>query len=53
MFTIVNIFDVVSKAVEVDMNTNVLVENNLIESVGSSITSPEGTEVIDGGGQTY
>jgi len=50
LFTNVNIFDGKSEAL--DMNTNVLVENNLIKSIGSSITVPEGTQVIDGGGKT-
>ena len=50
MFTNVNVFDGVSESLE--MNTNVLVEGNLIKSVGPSITLPEGTEVIDGGGRT-
>ena len=50
MFTNVNVFDGVSETL--DMNTNVLVENNLIKSIGSSITLPEETQVIDGGGRT-
>ena len=50
LFTNVNVFDGVSDTL--DMNTSVLIENNLIKSVGSSITLPEGTEVIDGGGRT-
>jgi len=50
MFANVNVFDGVSETL--DMNTNVLVENNLIKSVGASITLPEGTEVIDGSGRT-
>ncbi|MCP4010596.1 MAG: amidohydrolase family protein [Proteobacteria bacterium] len=50
LFTNVNIFD--GKSETLDMNTNVLVENNLIKSIGSSITAPEATQVIDGGGKT-
>jgi len=50
MFTNVNVFDGVNDSL--DMNTSVLVEGNIIKSVGSSITVPEGTEVIDGGGRT-
>jgi len=50
MFTNVNVFDGVSESL--NMNTNVLVEGNLIKSVGSSITLPEGAEVIDGAGRT-
>jgi imidazolonepropionase-like amidohydrolase len=34
------------------MNTNVLIEDNLIAAVGPAITLPEGTEGIDGGGRT-
>jgi len=50
LFTNVNVFDGVSDSL--DLDTNVLVENNLIVSVGSSISLPEGTDVIDGGGRT-
>ena len=50
LFTNVNVFDGVNDSL--DMNTNVLVEGNLIKSVGPGITLPEGTEVIDGGGRT-
>ena len=50
MFTNVNVFDGVSETL--NMNSSVLVEGNLIKSVGSSISLPEGTEVIDGGGRT-
>ena len=50
MFTNVNVFDGVSETL--NMNTSVLVEGNLIKSVGSSISLPEGTEIIDGGGRT-
>ena len=50
LFTNVNVFDGVSESLA--MNTNVLVEDNLIAAVGSSITLPEGAEVIDGGGRT-
>ena len=50
MFTNVNVFDGVSETL--NMNTNVLVEGNLIKSIGPSITLPEGTEAIDGGGAT-
>ena len=50
MFTNVNVFDGVSETL--DMNTSVLVEDNLIKSIGSSIALPEGVEVIDGGGRT-
>ena len=50
LFTNVNVFDGVRESLE--MNTNVLVEGNLIKSVGSSIIRPEGTEVIDGGGRS-
>jgi imidazolonepropionase-like amidohydrolase len=50
MFTNVNIFDGTSDSL--DMNTNVLVEGNLVKSIGPSITLPEGTLVIDGKGRT-
>ena len=50
LFTNVNVFDGVSESLS--MNTNVLVEDNLISAVGSSIALPEGAEVIDGGGRT-
>ena len=50
LFTNVNVFDGVTDGL--DMNTSVLIEGNLIKSVGASITLPEGTEVIDGGGRT-
>ena len=50
LFTNVNVFDGVNDSLA--MNTNVLVEGNLIASVGSSIALPEGAEVIDGGGRT-
>ena len=48
IFTNVNVFDGVNDGLQ--MNTSVLVEDNLIAAVGSSITLPEGAEVIDGGG---
>ena len=50
LFTNVNVFDGVNDSLT--LNTSVLVENNLIAAVGPSITLPEGTEVIDGGGRT-
>ena len=50
LFTNVNVFDGVSDGLS--MNTNVLVEDNLIAAVGPSITLPEGAEVVDGGGRT-
>jgi imidazolonepropionase-like amidohydrolase len=50
MFTNVNIFDGTSDSL--DMNTNVLVEGNLVKSIGPSITLPKGTLVIDGKGRT-
>ena len=50
MFTNVNVFDGVSDSLA--MGTNVLVENDVIAAVGSSIPVPEGAEVIDGGGRT-
>ena len=50
LFTNVNVFDGVTDGLA--MNTNVLVEGNLIKSVGPTITPPEGTKVIDGGGRT-
>ena len=50
LFTNVNVYDGVGSSL--DMNTNVLVEGNLIKDVGPSITLPEGAEVIDGGGRT-
>ena len=50
LFTNVNVFDGVNDSLA--MNTNVLIEDNLIASVGPSITLPEGAEVIDGGGRT-
>jgi imidazolonepropionase-like amidohydrolase len=50
MFINVNVWDGTSGSLS--MNSNVLIENNLIAAVGSSITLPEGAEVIDGGGRT-
>ena len=50
LFTNVNVFDGVSESL--DMNTTVLVENNLIKNIGQSIALPEGAQVIDGGGRT-
>ena len=50
LFTNVNVWDGISDSLST--NSNVLVENNLITAVGSSITLPEGTEVFDGGGRT-
>jgi imidazolonepropionase-like amidohydrolase len=50
MFTNVNVFNGVSENLE--MNTNVLVEGNLVKSIGSTISLPEGTEIIDGEGRT-
>ena len=50
LFTNVNVFD--GKTNGLDMNTNVLVEDNLIKDVGSAITLPAGATVIDGGGRT-
>jgi len=50
LFTNVNVFDGTSDSL--DMNTNVLIEDNLIKSIGSSIEAPAGAEVIDGGGRT-
>jgi imidazolonepropionase-like amidohydrolase len=50
LFTNVNVFDGVSETL--DMDTNVLVEDNLIAAVGPSMTLPEGAEVIDGSGRT-
>jgi imidazolonepropionase-like amidohydrolase len=49
LFTNVNIFDGKSEAL--DMNTNVLIEGNLIKKIGPSIPMPTGAEVIDGGGR--
>ena len=46
LFKNVNVFDGVRETL--DKNTNVLIENNLIKSVGSSITAPVDAEVIDG-----
>jgi imidazolonepropionase-like amidohydrolase len=50
LFTNVNVFDGVSETL--NMDTNVLVEDNLIAAVGPSMTLPEGAEVIDGSGRT-
>jgi len=50
LFTNVNIFD--GKSETLNMNANVLVENNLIKRIGASISVPEATQVIDGGGKT-
>jgi len=50
LFTNVNVWDGTSESL--DMNTNVLVEGNLIASIGPSITLPQDAVVIDGGGRT-
>ena len=50
LITNVNVWDGTSDSLT--MNSNVLVENNLIAAAGPAITLPEGTEVIDGGGRT-
>ena len=50
MFTNVNVFDGVSESLA--MGTDVLVEDDLIAAVGSSISVPEGAQIIDGGGRT-
>ena len=50
LFKNVNVFDGSGDAL--NMNTSVLVENNLIKNVGPSITAPAEAEVIDGGGRT-
>ncbi|MEP5566294.1 MAG: amidohydrolase family protein [Halioglobus sp.] len=50
LFTNVNVFDGVNDSLQ--MNTNVLVEDNLIASIGPSIALPAGAELIDGGGRT-
>ena len=50
IFTNVNVWDGVSESLA--PNSSVLVENNLITAVGSSIALPEGTEVVDGNGRT-
>ena len=50
IFTNVNVWDGTSSSLT--RNAKVLVENNMITDVGTSIASVEGTEVIDGGGRT-
>lgn len=46
----VNIFD--GKNDKLSNGSAVLIENNLIKSVGKGIKAPKGTTVIDGGGRT-
>ena len=50
MFTNVNVWDGTSNSLS--MNTSVLIENNMITNVGTSIASVEDAEIIDGGGRT-
>ena len=50
LFTNVNVFDGTSESL--DMNTSVLVENNLIKHIGAAAVAAPGAEVIDGGGRT-
>ena len=50
LFENVNVFDGINDTLH--ENTKVLVENNLIKSVGPSILVPTDAEVIDGGGRT-
>lgn len=50
LFTNVNVFDGISESL--DMNTNVLVENNLIKRIGTAVVPAKGAEIIDGGGRT-
>lgn len=50
VFTNVNVFDGLSESLAT--GASVLVEDNLIAAVGSSITVPKGAEVIDGAGRT-
>ena len=49
LFTNVNVFDGKSESLS---KSNVLVENNMIKKIGSSINAPEGATVIDGKGGT-
>ena len=50
LFKNVNVFDGVSGSLQ--RNTDVLIENNLIKSLGSSINAPSDAKVIEGGGRT-
>ena len=50
LFSNVNVWDGTSAALAT--NSNVLVENNRIVSVGPTIALPEGAVVLDGGGRT-
>ena len=49
LFTDVNVFDGMNETLA--MNTNVLVENNLIKAVGADLQI-DGATIIDGGGRT-
>ena len=46
----VNVFDGTSE--KLAKGSSVLIENNLIKSVGKDVKAPEGATVIDGGGRT-
>ncbi len=50
LFTDVNVF--YGKSEELQMGVNVLVEDNIITSVGAQTTAADGAVVIDGGGKT-
>lgn len=50
LFTDVNVFD--GKSEDLKMGVNVLVEDNIITSVGAQTTAADGAVVIDGAGKT-
>lgn len=50
LFTDVNVFD--GKSEDLKMGVNVLVEDNIITSVGAQTTAADGAVIIDGGGKT-
>lgn len=50
LFTNVNIFDGISD--QLTNNQDVLIEGNLIKKIGSALSAPQGTTIIDGGGRT-
>src|SRR5210317_1979854 len=50
LFTDVNVFD--GKSEDLKMGVNVLVEDNIITSVGAQTTAADGAVIIDGDGKT-
>ena len=50
LFTNVNVFDGTNETLKI--NTDVLVENNLIKQIAQNIKAPKGATIIDGAGRT-